>query len=380
MADLFHHVHHLSKVIGPRGSATPKEAEAADYIEEELKEMGFSPIRETFRSVTSFSWPFMLIYASFPIAVALFFIRPLFGALLTVLGFILFFLESTTFPVLSSRMPKKTSQNIRAVVEARSKAVRRVVISAHYDSSRSALNFAPNMVSGFRRSYLAMLFAMEAIVLLLILGTFLPFIKLYVGIIAILPALFLLGTIIFLIHRETQGEYTPGANDNASGVAVLLEIARILGKNRLISTSVELLATGCEEAGTVGMIHYIKTHLVDKNTLFINLDNLGAGKVSVTTREGMILSKNASPDLLEIAHETVDEKCLAVDFRPYQLLTTDATAVMVRGYGAFSVMGIDENGLLPNWHWHTDVAENVNPENLETAKALVLGMLRKIDQ
>ena len=38
--------------------------------------------------------------------------------------------------------------------------------------------------------------------------------------------LYLLGTLLLFIHRELCGEYTPGANDNASGVAVLLEVAK----------------------------------------------------------------------------------------------------------------------------------------------------------
>jgi hypothetical protein len=380
MADLFQHVRHLSEVIGPRGSATAKEAEAADYIEKEFIDMGLSPIREKFSSVTSFSWPFLLIYGCFPLAACLYFIRPWIGALTAIAGLLLFVLESSTLHVLSSRLPKKSSQNIRAVVKARSKSIRRIVLSAHYDSSRWALNFSPNMVHNFRQSYLMMLWAMVITVVLLILGAIFSVTSSILGIVAWIPAAFLLATIGMLIHREIKGEYTPGANDNASGVAVLIEVARILAKNPLVSTEVEILATGCEEAGTVGMIHYLKAHLIRKDTLFINLDNLGGGQITVTTQEGIIFPQKSSQVLLDVAHEIKDEKNLPVDFRPYQLLTTDATAAMIRGFGTISIMGIDENGLLPNWHWKTDIAENVQQENLEVAKALVLGMLRRIDQ
>ncbi|HBG17693.1 MAG TPA: hypothetical protein DDW93_13005, partial [Firmicutes bacterium] len=34
---------------------------------------------------------------------------------------------------------------------------------------------------------------------------------------------------------------------------------------------------------------------------------------------------------------------------------------------------------LPNWHWPTDRAEFVDPSNLEEAKELVLGIIRKLE-
>lgn len=380
MSHLMRHLEQLSVGIGPRGSATPAEAQAAEYIASELEGMGLETKKEPFKSVTSFSWPFLIIYMLFPLSAAVYFSRPVMGLILAALGLILFFLESNTFPILSSFLPGQPSQNVRAVIPARSKAIRQVVITAHYDSSRWALNFKPGMVENFRSSYLMMFGSMVAMVLLFAFAVATPFPKPLFGFIALLPALFLFITIGFLVHREIVGRYTHGANDNASGTAVLLEVARALSKNPPATIGVEIVATGCEEAGTVGMIQYLKRHFVPKHALFINLDNLGAGKLSVITEEGLLIPKKASTTLLDAAHETVEAKKLPVDFRPYKLLTTDATAVMMRGYGAVGVMGIDEKGLLPNWHWVTDTFENVKPENLEQARELVLGILRELER
>lgn len=380
MTNALQHVDHLARTIGPRGSATTEEAQAAQYIEEELFAMGLASEREPFRSVSTFSWTYILMYSLFLLAALIFRFRPVWGCIISGLGLFLFLMESNTFPVVASRMPKRLSQNIRATIEPRSKAVHKVVISAHCDSSRWALNFSPSMVGSFRRSYLWMVYAMAALFGIYLAGNLFVKISPILWWISLLPAIFLLVPIGSLIHREIKGNYTPGANDNASGVAVMLETARILAKNRPISTQVEILATGCEEAGLVGMIHYLKTHSISKDTLFINLDNLGAGTVAVTTREGIAGSKPASPILLESGRDTAKTKNLTVNFRPYTLLTTDATAAIMRGFGAVSIMGIDENGLLPNWHWPTDTVENINPENLETARELVLGMLRNLDQ
>ena len=379
MSNAIRHLKTLSVDIGPRGSGTAEEAKAAEYIEDCLRGDGLEPERESFSTVTSFSWSFLTIYSLFVLAAAIFFWRPTWGLALSCLGLVTFILESNTFPILSSHLPGKPSQNIRAIIKPRSKAIRNVVICAHYDSSRWALNFSPSMVGNFRQSYLMMFGSMLLMVGLYSIAIVTPIFHIYFGIVGVLPAIVLLITMGFLIHREFVGEYTHGANDNASGVSVLLEVARTLAKNPPTTVNVEILATGAEEAGTVGMINYLRRHHIDKNTLFINLDNLGAGRLTVITKEGILGSKNSSPILLSAAHETVSLKKLPVDFRPYHLLTTDATAVMMRRFGAMGIMGIDAQGQLPNWHWFTDTFENVKPDNLENARELVLGIIRHLE-
>jgi hypothetical protein len=52
---------------------------------------------------------------------------------------------------------------------------------------------------------------------------------------------------------------------------------------------------------------------------------------------------------------------------------------LMRNYPTVSLMAFDEEGLLPNWHWPTDQASFVNPDNLDAAKELVLGILRKLE-
>ena len=52
-------------------------------------------------------------------------------------------------------------------------------------------------------------------------------------------------------------DYAPGADDNASGVAALIELARILSQADL-KYSVEFVAFSTEEVGTAGSRHYAK--------------------------------------------------------------------------------------------------------------------------
>jgi len=103
-----------------------------------------------------------------------------------------------------------------------------------------------------------------------------------------------------LDHVGTQaGEiYFPGANDNASGVAVILEIARIFNKYKLApKRSVMFVAFSAEESGLHGSEYFIENPPVPVNNIFamINFDCVGQGD-SIKVGGG-----KSAPDLWNIA-------------------------------------------------------------------------------
>ena len=372
MSQAYQHVRYLAEEIGPRGSCSETEQKAAAYLKEEMSRSGLTVKEEAFQAVTSFSWVFMLIILLFIVAVLIFPPRPHWGLGLALFAFLAFALETSTFPFLSVLLPKKKSQNLVAQVPARSKPIRKVIITAHYDSSKSALNFSPKMVKGFRRNYLLLVGAMGLEVLLFTLGALTTLSKMHLWLLALPGALYLLFTLLTLIHRELAGQYTPGANDNASGVAVLLEVGKVLTRFPLLTTEVTLVATGAEESGTNGALAFLRQHRPPLDTYVINLDNLGTGRLTAVTHEGILGAKASSPELLAFAKAVAAEKNIALQTAPYKLLTTDGTVFLMRGYPTVTLMAFDDDGLLPNWHWPTDRAELVNPQNLEDAKELVL--------
>ena len=94
-------------------------------------------------------------------------------------------------------------------------------------------------------------------------------------------------------HLGMMGKhaYFPGANDNASGVALLLELAAHYARpeNRL-ACSVVFLLFGAEEAGLVGSSYFVAHPLVPlKNIKFlVNLDLLGTGEQRATVVNGKV--------------------------------------------------------------------------------------------
>jgi aminopeptidase N len=80
------------------------------------------------------------------------------------------------------------------------------------------------------------------------------------------------------VRKENRGKVHPGADDNASGVAVLIELASVLGKSFNPERSVVFVAFTGEEAGRKGSRHYVasrKHYPVGQCIGMLNLDTVG---------------------------------------------------------------------------------------------------------
>ena len=89
--------------------------------------------------------------------------------------------------------------------------------------------------------------------------------------------------IVIMAHYDnrapepTDGEtYAPGANDNGSGIALLLESARLLSAYEWNQTII-FLAAAAEEQGTFGARHFVQTAFLDNINILaaINYDAVG---------------------------------------------------------------------------------------------------------
>lgn len=384
MSRAMDHVRKLSVDIGPRGSATKEERAAGEYVVETMKGMGLEAWLEEFRAVPTFSWVY-LIYYLVPLAglvIARF--VPWVGAAVGVLGTIGFLMELNGREIVAAVLPKRTSVNAigRLKPESRSSssagepsARPKFIISSHLDSSKAALNFKPGMVERFRSSFIMMVASMIA-------GPVLTVLYAATGArlfwwIALIPAAYLVITCGFLLHREAWSRYTHGANDNASGVGVMLAVAEAAARGEFGDMDLWFIATGCEESGTYGMARFLDRHKDElAGALVINVDNIGAGTVHYMAGEGMFPTWKSSSELLALAEKAKARRPdLSVERGVYNLMSTDALPAMVRGYGAMSLLST-RNGLLPNWHWITDTFENVEEEAVETCVEFVKEMLK----
>ena len=87
-------------------------------------------------------------------------------------------------------------------------------------------------------------------------------------------------------RRGDEGKRHPGADDNASGVAVLLEVARVLAASGAGRRSIVVVAFTGEEAGLIGSRHYVEHPVLPRDGIraIVNIDavgRLGSGQIGV---------------------------------------------------------------------------------------------------
>jgi Zn-dependent M28 family amino/carboxypeptidase len=94
------------------------------------------------------------------------------------------------------------------------------------------------------------------------------------------------------LGRMGRNTYFPGANDNASGVALLLELAAHYARpEHRPAYSVVFLLFGAEEAGLLGSRYFVAHPLVPLQRIkfLFNLDLLGTGEAGATVVNGRVL-------------------------------------------------------------------------------------------
>lgn len=95
-------------------------------------------------------------------------------------------------------------------------------------------------------------------------------------------------TIVITAHYDHLGKmgkntFFPGANDNASGVAMLLELARYYSKNTTKYNLVFIAFAG-EEAGLIGSSYFVQYPWIKLEDIhfLLNLDIMGSGEEGIT--------------------------------------------------------------------------------------------------
>jgi len=158
----------------------------------------------------------------------------------------------------------------------------------------------------------------------------------------------------------------PGANDNASGSATLLEIARVLDLANQ-GEGVCFVAFGAEETVLSGSRHFVAALTSQGQTspqAMVNLDMVGVGA------EWQLMG---SPSLVE----KIDQEATALGLDPVPTdphLSSDHVSFMDAGIPAIFIHRFED----PHYHTENDRAEFVEPQLLEEAAKLTLLALAEL--
>lgn len=366
----------LADDVGARRPTSESERRGAEMVAAELRTSGVDARIEPFRGYSSFAAPYAVILSA-AVAAGLLprRMRRLRSALS--LGAVAGLVTEggLVYTPLSQALSRRRGQNVVATIEPRGEIQRAVCLVGHLDSSRSGLMFDRRFVRHLR-SWLAAQTVAVLVQGLEPLVRRLRWLRRPVRMSRVLAAVGL----ALLVEREVRGEDVPGANDNASGTAVAMQLACECAGASPESTSVVLLLTGCEESGLLGSQAFLRSRDTS-GWLFVNFDGVGApATLRFLRKEGVVTSWKADGGLVRIAEAIAGARPeLGLEGTDSNAgLTYDTTPVLARGGRAITFSAQDET--IPNYHQLTDTADRIEPARVAAALEVGREMIAAIDR
>lgn len=178
-------------------------------------------------------------------------------------------------------------------------------------------------------------------------------------------------TIIIGAHRDHFGRQGgllfPGADDNASGTAVMLEVARVLASAPAApKRSILFLSFSGEEQGLLGSRLYVSQPIapLTKTVGMINIDHAGVGNGRLTV--GVTgLEKSVASEAGQTAG--LSDKLDLYGFFP----GGDHVPFKEAGVPTITVVS---GGVHPHFHQPTDTADTIDPEIVKSVARYVLAL------
>lgn len=385
------HARVLAAEIGPRGTGTPGEKAAADYVVEQLTALGLQVERHSFQAVASQNAFPLAICAVALLAVTLYPLGGAFGrwiaaTLAASSAPLLWHTIRTSDSPLRFFLPKVTSRNVVARIESVGELQQRVVILAHLDTNRCRLAWQSSASRSLEPLTYLTLTTFASLGALYLLGALLPgswsgsFRIDRAWLVSLLPTVYVVGMVITLL-KDDRTPFSSGAHDNAASVAVALEIGARLLARPLKRTQVWLAFTGAEEtdhAGLYTLLHRYKSTL--RSAAFIGLEGLGSGALVYLTRQGLCAHHRPDAGLQALAAGVAAARP-ELGARAAEMTGEDEVGTLRRtGYRALCIAGLDPaTRTLPHWHRSDDTVDTLSLEFMERAASFVLALVERLD-
>lgn len=186
-------------------------------------------------------------------------------------------------------------------------------------------------------------------------------------------------TIVIGAHYDSANLNAPGAVDNASGVGVLLELARILSQEPHEETY-QLIFFGAEEYGLVGSQYYTTQADLSAVRWMFNVDMVGTPlEIDVAGK------KSAPPELIRQVTSIAKERQIPFHLsRDFILMTRESSQGGASDFSSFLDKGIPAFGLgisgRPAGYFHRpeDRLERVTLEEMQNVGDYSLSLLKTV--
>ncbi|MCS7162310.1 MAG: M28 family peptidase [Bacteroidia bacterium] len=180
-----------------------------------------------------------------------------------------------------------------------------------------------------------------------------------------------------------QGEPYNGADDNGSGTAVLLEVARVLSYLPAPRRTIAFLHTSGEEKGLLGALWFVAQRVIPPESLVAVLNVDMVGRTDTLHKPGEIYlysigAQRTSP-LLRGIQEAINALCCqwTLDYRYED--PSDRLRLFYRSdHYAFAKVGVPVSfffgGLHADYHTPADDVEKLEPERLRRVAVLLAAL------
>jgi len=373
-------IYEVYEKIGTRPAGSSKEEMASHLVKTKLKDNSDEVFSETFKcNPRAIQHLITFLCTSYCFALLIYQIYPLLAFLIIVFSFVsLIFSRMFDIHIIDFFIKKQISQNIFAKLKPQSETKSILIFSAHIDS--------PYVMKIFEepfRKYIfliknTLIFLFSSLGLISLLDTF-HWIPTFTAFFYVIPFVGILLVILFQFLMVTYDE-SFGANDNLSGVTIILELAKYFFYNRLQNTEIWICVFGSEECGTVGSTFFVGEHYKElKNKArVLNLDSVASGDLYVINKESDVRGyhdKNMIESVLfagKIANVRIKERAINGG-------STDATPFSWEKIPATSIVAMDKCGIPIKYHVKDDLPQYISDIQLQDVYKICVGVANIID-
>jgi len=158
------------------------------------------------------------------------------------------------------------------------------------------------------------------------------------------------------VRKGNKGKIHNGADDNASGIAVMLELAKTLGKSLKPARTIIFVAFSGEEAGLLGSKYFVRNYKKFKLFANLNLDTVGR----LFGKKIMILNGNTAREWKFIFMGTEYTTGIGTEIIKQELDASDQVSFIAKGIPAVQFF----SGPNSDYHRPSDTADKIDADGL----------------
>jgi len=372
----------ICEEIGPRLGTTEGEKRAGLEVKREYEKFCDETFLEEFECRPRGFLDFIKVSAFlFIVGTALYLFYPVVTVILAALGLLIFLLEQMFLKeAVDFLFPRGESANIIGKIKPRKEVKHLVLLGSHHDSAYEFPIF-----NKLGRNVIKFTYLTVGVIILTILLAIVKFVDQLIGLglqqvlnlLLVVPLVGCVLVVYFALYLRSS-RLILGANDNLSGVAVTLAIAKYLHRKRPKNTEVWVISFGCEECMR-GSKRFASKHAAElREACLVNFDSVGVGDLTIVDREKMFGATH-SAEVCKMLQESARKTGFTINIRSMDFGGTDAANFSKAGLKAATVIALGE-AFWKLWHNLQDTPDIIVADNLSTCAEVGIQLIEDLDR